>query len=46
MYKRQDAKKAEEGVRRGDYYAAIVIPRDFSEKLTSMLTGDFEQRCV
>lgn len=38
-----DAKKAEEGVRRGDYYAAIVIPRDFSEKLTSMLTGDFEQ---
>lgn len=38
-----DAKTAEEGVRRGDYYAAIVIPRDFSEKLTSMLTGDFEQ---
>lgn len=38
-----DAKKAEEGVRRGDYYAAIVIPHDFSEKLTSMLTGDFEQ---
>lgn len=38
-----DAKAAEEGVRRGDYYAAIVIPRDFSEKLTSMLTGDFEQ---
>lgn len=38
-----DAKKAEEGVRRGDYYAAIVIPRDFSEKLTSMFTGDFEQ---
>ena len=38
-----DAKKAEEGVRRGDYYAAIVIPRDFSEKLTSMLAGDFEQ---
>lgn len=38
-----DAKKAEEGVRRGDYYAAIVITHDFSEKLTSMLTGDFEQ---
>ncbi len=30
-------------MRRGDYYAAIVIPRNFSEKLTSMLTGDFEQ---
>ena len=27
----------------GEYYAAIVIPKDFSEKLTSMLTGDFEQ---
>ena len=38
-----DAERAEEGVRRGDYYAAIVIPHDFSEKLTSMLTGDFEQ---
>ena len=38
-----DADEAEEGVRRGDYYAAIVIPRNFSEKLTSMLTGDFEQ---
>lgn len=38
-----DAEHAEEGVRRGDYYAAIVIPSDFSEKLTSMLTGDFEQ---
>lgn len=38
-----DAESAREGVRSGEYYAAIVIPRDFSEKLTSMLMGDFEQ---
>ena len=38
-----DAAEAREGVERGDYYAAIVIPSDFSENLTSMLTGDFEQ---
>lgn len=38
-----DAETAERGVRRGDYYAAIIIPKDFSEKLTSMLTGEFEQ---
>ncbi len=37
------AEEAREGVERGDYYAAIVIPKDFSEKLTSMLTGTFEQ---
>ena len=33
--------EAREGVERGDYYAAIVIPKDFSQDLTSMLTGDF-----
>ena len=38
-----DAESAKEGVYSGEYYAAIVIPKDFSEKLTSMLTGDFEQ---
>ena len=38
-----DAESAKEGVYRGDYYAAIVIPKDFSKRLTSMLTGDFEQ---
>ncbi|MDO4437389.1 MAG: YhgE/Pip domain-containing protein [Coriobacteriaceae bacterium] len=38
-----DAERAQEGVRRGDYYAAIVIPKDFSKDLTSMLTGEFEQ---
>ena len=38
-----DAESAKEGVYRGDYYAAIIIPADFSEHLTSMLTGEFEQ---
>ena len=38
-----DAKEAKEGVYRGDYYAGIIIPRDFSEKLTSMLTGEFTE---
>lgn len=38
-----DAESAKEGVYRGDYYAAIIIPADFSEHLTSMLTGNFEQ---
>lgn len=38
-----DADAAREGVERGDYYAAIVIPSDFSENLTSMLTGTFKQ---
>ena len=37
------AAQAKEGVERGDYYAAIVIPKDFSEDITSMLTGTFEQ---
>lgn len=32
-----------EGVKSGDYYAAIVIPRNFSEKLTSVLTDDIEK---
>ena len=37
------ADAAKEGVRAGDYYAAIIIPKDFSSNLTSMLTGTFEQ---
>ena len=32
-------KKAIEGVKAGDYYAAIVIPEDFSESLVSVLSG-------
>ena len=35
------ADEAKRGVERGDYYAAIVIPKDFSKNLTSMLTGTF-----
>lgn len=38
-----DADAAREGVESGEYYAAVVIPRDFSRNLTSMLTGTFEQ---
>ena len=37
------ADEAKRGVERGDYYAAIVIPKDFSKNLTSMLTGTFKQ---
>lgn len=37
------ADAAREGVESGEYYAAVVIPRDFSRNLTSMLTGTFEQ---
>lgn len=35
--------KAVDGVKSGKYYAAIVIPEDFSESLTSVLTGTIEQ---
>ena len=38
-----DAGAAVEGVKSGEYYAAIVIPDDFSANLTSMLTGTFTQ---
>ena len=38
-----DEKDAKEGVERGKYYAAIVIPEDFSADLTSMLTSTFKQ---
>lgn len=38
-----DADTAVEGVKSGEYYAAIVIPDDFSANLTSMLTGTFTQ---
>lgn len=36
-----DADAAVEGVKSGEYYAAIIIPDDFSTNLTSMLTGTF-----
>lgn len=35
--------EAIQGVKHGDYYAAIVIPKDFSEKLTSIITDDIEK---
>ena len=37
------AEEAKEGVESGKYYAAFVIPKDFSANLTSMLTGTFKQ---
>ena len=36
-------KEAKEGVEAGKYYAALVIPSDFSEGMLSMLSGDFHQ---
>ena len=33
-------KEAVEGVDNGDYYAALVIPEDFSEDMISFLGGD------
>lgn len=38
-----DADAAVEGVKSGEYYAAIIIPDDFSTNLTSMFTGTFTQ---
>lgn len=38
-----DEEEAKEGVRSGKYYAAIVIPENFSESLTSILDGELEQ---
>ncbi|MEK4253337.1 YhgE/Pip domain-containing protein [Ureibacillus sp. FSL K6-2830] len=38
-----DEAEAMKGVEQGDYYAAIIIPKDFSEKLTSVLTDEPEK---
>lgn len=38
--------EAREGVESGKYYAAIVIPADFSEDLASVFTGEFEQPTI
>ena len=35
--------QAKEGVKSGKYYAAIVIPKDFSESLLSILSGKLKQ---
>lgn len=38
-----DEKNAVEGVKSGKYYAAIIIPEDFSEDLLSIVSGKFKQ---
>ncbi|KMY51911.1 YhgE/Pip domain-containing protein [Peribacillus loiseleuriae] len=38
-----DEEKAMKGVEKGDYYATIIIPKNFSEKLTSVLTDEPEK---
>ncbi len=38
-----DADQAKDGVKNGEYYAAVIIPEDFSENLLSITTGDFTQ---
>lgn len=42
-WKFTDEKKAVQGVKSGKYYAAIVIPEDFSASLVSILSGDMKQ---
>ena len=36
-------KEALEGVENGKYYAAVIIPKNFSENLCSVTTGKFDQ---
>ena len=36
-------KEAINGVKDGTYYAAVIVPKDFSECLLSLTTGKFEQ---
>lgn len=38
-----DKEKALEGTKSGKYYAAIVIPEDFSENIISVLSGDIKR---
>lgn len=37
-----DEDEAIEGVRAGDYYAAVVVPEDFSDDVMSFTTGELE----
>ena len=37
-----DRQEAVEGVKSGEYYAAIIIPKDFSSSLLSVLSGKIE----
>ena len=38
-----DEDEAKEGVKSGEYYAAIVIPENFSDSLLSILSGDIKK---
>lgn len=38
-----EEKEAKDGVESGEYYAAVVIPEDFSANLTSMVTGELKR---
>lgn len=38
-----DEDEAKQGVKDGKYYAAVIIPEEFSEDLLSITTGDFTQ---
>lgn len=38
-----DEQKAVEGVKSGKYYACVVIPEDFSQKLATVFTSDVEK---
>lgn len=42
-WKFTDEKKAVQGVKSGKYYAAIVIPEDFSSSFVSIISGDMKQ---
>ncbi|NEW08940.1 YhgE/Pip domain-containing protein [Paenibacillus sp. SYP-B3998] len=38
-----DEKEALRGVEHGDYYASLIIPADFSKKITSIMDGTMEK---
>ena len=42
-WKFTNAKDAKDGVRDGKYYAAVIIPKEFSEDLLSIVSGKFKQ---
>ena len=39
----EKSEDAERGVEDGKYYAAVIIPKDFSKNLLSVTTGEFKQ---
>ena len=41
-----DRYHAEQAVHAGDYYAAIIIPQDFSENMVSVLKGDIHRPTI